>query len=253
MFRSIADKNYMKAPKLEHTEAAFLDDEQAKHVLELLDKEDIKWKTAMYLLIFSGMRRSELLGLEWSDIDFDNRVIHIKRTSQYVQHMGIITKSPKNETSIRTIKLSEMMFDLLREYKLYWNSLRTSLIDRWKPFIDIKLADGSIKTVRNERLFIKEDSTPMNPDSLTDWTSKFVKRNKLPHFTPHSLRHTHATLLIAEGVSVSAVSRRLGHSSIATTSRIYVHAIQSADEIASDVIDSKLNTGLNKNKDKKAK
>lgn len=221
---NIADKNYMKAPKLEHTEAAFLDDEQAKHVLELLDKEDIKWKTAMYLLIFSGMRRGELLGLEWSDIDFDNRVIHIKRTSQYVQHMGIITKSPKNETSIRTIKLSEMMFDLLREYKLYWNSLRTSLIDRWKPFIDIKLADGSIKTVRNERLFIKEDSTPMNPDSLTDWTSKFVKRNKLPHFTPHSLRHTHATLLIAEGVSVSAVSRRLGHSSIATTSRIYVHA-----------------------------
>jgi len=248
---NIADKNYMKAPKLEHTEAAFLDDEQAKHVLELLDKEDIKWKTAMYLLIFSGMRRGELMGLEWSDIDFENRVIHIKRTSQYVQHMGIITKSPKNETSIRTIKLSEMMFDLLREYKLYWNNLRTSLIDRWKPFIDIKLADGSIKTVRNERLFIKEDSTPMNPDSLTDWTSKFVKRNKLPHFTPHSLRHTHATLLIAEGVSVSAVSRRLGHSSIATTSRIYVHAIQSADEIASDVIDSKLNTGLNKNKGKK--
>jgi integrase len=107
----------MKAPKLEHTEATFLDDEQARHVLELLENEDIKWKTAMYLLIFSGMRRGELMGLEWSDIDFDNRVIHVKRTSQYVQHMGIITKSPKTETSFRTIKLSEMMFDLLREYK----------------------------------------------------------------------------------------------------------------------------------------
>ena len=249
---NIADKNYMKAPKLEHHEAAFLDDEQAKRVLELLANEDIKWKTAMYLLIFSGMRRGELMGLEWSDIDFDNRVIHVKRTSQYVQYMGIITKSPKNETSVRTIKLSEMMFELLREYKLYWENLRTAMLDRWHPFIEIKLADGSVKTVRNERLFIKDDSTPMNPDSITDWTRNFVERNHLPHFTPHSLRHTHATLLIAEGVSIPAVSRRLGHSSIATTSRIYVHAIQSADEIASDVIDNKLNAGIVDSDKKKA-
>ena len=194
----------------------------------------------MYLLIFSGMRRGELMGLEWKDIDFENRVIHIRRTSQYVQNMGIITKSPKNETSIRTVKLSEMMFDLLREYKSYWENLRMSLLDRWCHFIEIKLADGTITTVRNDRLFIKEDSTPMNPDSITDWIRKFVERNHLPHFTPHSLRHTPATLLIAEGVSIPAVSRRLGHSNIATTSRIYVHAIQSADEIASDVIDNKL-------------
>ncbi|HAE51678.1 MAG TPA: site-specific integrase [Ruminococcus sp.] len=246
---NIADRSYMKAPKLEHHEADFLDDEQAKHVLELLDNEPIKWKTAMYLLIFSGMRRGELMGLEWQDIDFDNRVIHIKRTSQYVQHMGIITKSPKNETSYRTVKLSETIFDLLREYQAYWNKLRNDLSDRWQYFIDITLADGSRKSVRNDRLFIKDDSTPMNPDSLTDWTSKFVKKNKLPHFSPHSLRHTHATILIAEGVSIPTVSRRLGHSSIATTSKIYVHAIQSADEIASDIIDDKLNTNTDtKNK-----
>ncbi len=238
---NIADKNYMKAPKLEHSEADFLDDEQVKHVLELLDEEPIKWKTATYLLIFSGMRRGELMGLEWSDIDFENRVIHIKRTSQYVQHMGIITKSPKNETSYRTVKLSSMMFDLLHDYQQYWQKLRKDLADRWYYFIEITLADGSKKSVRNDRLFVKDDSTPMNPDSLTDWTSKFVKRNHLPHFSPHSLRHTHATLLINEGVSIPTVSRRLGHSSIATTSKIYVHAIQSADEIASDIIDDKLN------------
>lgn len=248
---NVADRNYMKAPRLDHTEAAFLDDEQAKHVLELLDNEPIKWKTAMHLLIFSGMRRGELMGLEWSDIDFENRVIHIRRTSQYVQHMGIITKSPKNKTSYRTIKLSEFMFDLLREYRQYWLKLRSDTLDRWCHFITIKLADGSTKTVRNDRLFIKEDSTPMNPDSITDWTRNFVNKNKLPHFSPHSLRHTHATLLIAEGVSIPTVSRRLGHSSIATTSKIYIHAIQSADEIASDIIDDKLQP--NKRKDKKRK
>jgi integrase len=80
----------------------------------------------------------------------------------------------------------------------------------------------------------------MNPYSVTDWVRKFVKRNNLPHFTPHSLRHTHATLLIAEGVSIPTVSRRLGHSSINTTSKIYIHAIQSADEIASNTLEDKL-------------
>lgn len=250
---NIADHNYMKAPKLEHSEAAFLDEEQARHVLELLNDEPLKWKTAMYLLMFSGVRRGELLGLEWQDIDFDKRIIHIKRTSQYVQHMGIITKSPKNATSYRTVKLPEFVFDLLREYQAYWNKLRNDMLDRWEHFITITLADGSTQTVRNDRLFIKDDTTPMNPDSLTDWTSNFVKRNKLPHFTPHSLRHTHATLLIAEGVSIPTVSRRLGHSSITTTSKIYVHAIQSADEVASDVIDGKLNPFHHDNDKEEAK
>ena len=246
---NVADRNYMKAPKQEHKEAAFLDDEQTQHVLELLDDVPIKWKTIMYLLLFSGMRRVELLGLEWNDIDFDNKVIHIRRTSQYVQDMGIITKSPKNDTSSRTIKLSEMMFDQLREYQQYWQQLRKDLGDNWQNMIEITLADGRKQTVINNRLFIKDDSTPMNPDSVTDWTSKFVKRNNLPHFTPHSLRHTHATLLIAEGVSIPTVSRRLGHSSISTTSKIYVHAIQSADEIASNVIEGKLNPRKKKDSD----
>ena len=238
---NIADKNYMKAPKLERKEADFLDDEQVKQVLELLDKEPIKWKTAIYLLIFSGIRRGELLGLEWIDIDFENKVIHIKSTSQYVQGMGIITKCPNNDTSQRTIKLSSDIFKLLHEYHEYWISMRRDLADKWHHFIEITLADGTKKTVRNKRLFIKNDSTPMHPDSLTDWTNKFVKKNKLPHFSPYSLRHTHASILIANGVNIPTVSRRLGHSSVATTTKVYLHAIQSADEIASEVIDDKLN------------
>ncbi len=237
---NIADRNHMKAPKQERKEAAFLDEEQVKYVLELLENEPIKWKTIMYLLIYSGIRRGELLGLEWKDIDFENKVIYIRRTSQAVDSMGIITKSPKNDTSYRTIKLSDTMFEQLREYQQYWQKLRTDLDDYWQDNIQIILADGSTRTVPNDRLFTKVDSTPMNPYSVTDWVRKFVKRNNLPHFTPHSLRHTHATLLIAEGVSIPTVSRRLGHSSINTTSKIYIHAIQSADEIASNTLEDKL-------------
>ncbi|WP_303789348.1 tyrosine-type recombinase/integrase [Ruminococcus flavefaciens] len=244
---NIADRNHMKAPKLERKEAAFLDDKQVRHVLELLENEPIKWKTIMYLLIYSGIRRGELLGLEWKDIDFDKKVISIRRTSQAVDHMGIITKSPKNDTSYRTIKLSDTMLDQLREYQQYWQKRRTELDDYWHDEIQIILADGSTQTVPNDRLFTKVDSTPMNPYSVSNWVRKFVKRNNLPYFTPHSLRHTHATLLIAEGVSIPTVSRRLGHSSIATTSKIYIHAIQSADEIASNALEDKLK--LEKRKD----
>ncbi|MDE5947132.1 MAG: tyrosine-type recombinase/integrase [Oscillospiraceae bacterium] len=162
--------------------------------------------------------------------------------------MGIITKSQKNLTSYHTIKLSKFMFDIIREYHQYWNNMHTNLSECWQYSIEIILADGSKKIVNNDRLFIKEDFTPMNPDSLTDWTSKFVERNHLPHFSPHSLQHTHAILLIAEDVSIPTVSRRLGYSRISTTSKIYVHAIQYADEIASDVIDNKLNPDIKSKK-----
>lgn len=247
---NVADRNHMKAPKLEYKETNFLNDDEVRNVLELLEKENIKWKTAMYLLIYSGMRRGELMGLEWSDIDFENKVIHIRRTSQYLRSIGTITKSPKNRTSFRTIKLSDMMFAVLQEYKDYWNRFRKELIKKnvWKEKIEITLADGTSETVHNERLFIQDDSTPMNPDSITHWTRKFVQRNNLPNFSPHALRHTHATLLIAEGVSIPAVSHRLGHASVTTTSRVYIHAIQSADEIAAEALDNKLNSDKNKKK-----
>lgn len=80
---NVADRDYIKAPRVERKEAVYLDDEQAREVVSLLLDEPVKWKTALLLLIFTGMRRGELMGLEWKDIDFDNNLIHIRRASQY--------------------------------------------------------------------------------------------------------------------------------------------------------------------------
>ena len=109
-------------------------------------------------IIFKFNNKSRCLAVEWSDIDFENHVIHIRQTSQYVKGMGIITKSPKNDSSERTIKLSDMVFKLLEQYRSYWLKLRDDLTGYWMPFIEITLADGSRKTVRNDRLFIKDDT-----------------------------------------------------------------------------------------------
>lgn len=246
---NIADRDYIKAPRVARKEAAYLDENSADAVIKALQQEHIKWRTATMLLIYSGMRRGELMGLEWKDVDFENKIIHIKRTSQYVSSLGIITKETKTLSSERAIRLPDEAFILLSEYKKYWLEFRLMIGNLWQSKITITYADKNTSIISNDRLFIKDDSTPMHPDSLTDWTNKFVKKNNLPKFSPHSLRHTNASLLIANGVNLLTVSKRLGHSNTSTLTKVYGHAIQSADEAATDVLSEKINP-LKNNVDK---
>lgn len=238
---NIASRDYMKAPRVPRKEAAFLDDEEIQEVFSCLQQESIKWRTAIGLLVYSGMRRGELMGLEWKDVDFKNKLLHIYRTSQYVPSMGIITKDTKTFSSQRTITLPDGIFPLLEEYRAYWEETKQKMGDLWHNEILITYADGTAEYVPNDRLFIKDDSTPMNPESITAWTNDFVKKYNLPKFTPHSLRHTNASLLIANGINIPTVSKRLGHSSVSTTSNIYSHAVKTADEKAANVLSEKLN------------
>lgn len=238
---NVAAKDYMKAPKVTRKEAVYLEEDQLKEIIACLENESIKWKTIMYLLIYSGMRRGELFGLEWKDIDFDNNLIHIFRTSQYVRGMGIITKGTKNISSERTIGLPETAFKILKEYRLHWEEMRDILGDMWQDRIEVTYVDGKKEYIDNDRLFVKDDSTPMNPDSLTAWTKRFIRKYDLPQFTPHSLRHTNASLLIANGINIPTVSNRLGHANVTTTTKIYSHAIKSADAKAANVLEKKLN------------
>lgn len=238
---NIADRNYIKAPRVARKEADFLEDFEAQQVITALAKEPLKWRAAIMLLIYSGMRRGELMGLEWKDIDFKNKIIHIRRTSQYTKDLGVITKDTKTLSSVRAIKLPDEAFQLLEEYKSWWEETQKNMGNLWHYNIEVTYVDASKSAIPNDRLFIQNNSTPMNPDSLSDWTRKFVAKYNLPKFTPHALRHTNASLLIANGLNIPTVSKRLGHSSIATTTKIYSHAIQSADAIAADILSEKLN------------
>ena len=92
----------------------------------------------------------------------------------------------------------------------------------------------------SDRLFTSWNGKPIHPDTVTDWFSKFIKRSGLPYVTLHSLRHTNATLMIAEGTDVCTVSRRLGHANTATTLNIYAHALKSKDREAANTLDNVL-------------
>ena len=209
-------------PKKEKTRPRYLDEEQASKLLELIEGEDMQFKTMIKMFMFTGMRREELCGLEWKDIDFKTSVIRIERASLYIPHEGIITDTTKNDSSTRYIKAPAVAIQLLKEYKRWQAQKRLSMGDRW---------------VDCDRLFTKPDGMPIHPDTIGCWFRDFIRAHDLPDISIHSLRHTNATLMINSGIPLTTIAARLGHADPTTTSKIYVHAIQSADAAAAEQLD----------------
>ena len=118
------------------------------------------------------------------------------------------------------------IFDILKQYKLWWYSQQ--------------IANGSKWQGDENRLFIQSDGKPINPDTINFWLEKFIEKNNLPHFTPHSLRHTFATLQIMAGVNIRTLQARTGHAQASTLVNIYSHAIKTADELAAEALDDML-------------
>ena len=135
---NIATRDYIRAPRVRRKESVFLNDIEAEKVIEALKQEPLKWRTAIELLIYSGMRRGELMGLEWKDVDFENKQLHIYRTSQYISGMGIITKSTKTVSSERTIRLPDVVFDTLAAYRDQWQSDKEKMGEKWCDTIEVK-------------------------------------------------------------------------------------------------------------------
>ena len=208
-------------PRMDQREAPHLDEDDARRLLALLHNEPIKYRVMITFDLLSGLRRGELLGLRWRDIDFASETITVCQTSSYIKGKGIYTDTPKNKTSSRPLKLSRSVFVLLREYREWQDLQREACGDQWRD--------------RDGRVFTADDGAPVHPDSLTKWFSAFVNRNGLPPVHLHSLRHTYASLMIADGIPLVVVSRRLGHAQVSTTSNIYAHVIASADEKAAQV------------------
>ena len=210
-------------PKNKHKEAVYLDEEQAADLLAALDKESMQHQVIVKLLLFTGMRRGELCGLEWKDVDFERAVVFVRRSSLYLPGKGVFEDETKNATSERCMKVSADVVTMLKAWRAEQSKQRLRMGDQWQT---------------SDRLFTAWDGAPIRPDVITAWFHKFVTKNGLPPIHIHSLRHTNATLLIAAGTSLTTVAARLGHANSTTTSKIYAHVIQSADAAASAAIGS---------------
>ena len=131
--------------------------------------------------------------------------------------------SLKTSSSNRKIVIPKEIVNLLLEYKLTQNELQYINGDRW---------------INSDFVFTQEDGSPMHPDSVTTYLARFSKRYDLKHISPHKFRHSMASILYFSGADAVSISKRLGHSRVSTTSDIYAHIIQSADETNSDILSS---------------
>ena len=125
----------------------------------------------------------------------------------------------------RAIRASASVLSLLRSYRSWQLQQRLKIGDKWQEY---------------DRLFTTWSGKPIHPDTLSGWFHNFIKNNGFTPIHIHSLRHTNATLLIAAGTNIPTVSSRLGHANPSTTTKIYTHAIQSADAAAAETLDDLL-------------
>ena len=231
---AVSPVKMVKPPKVTRNVAAFYDDEQVFALighLNELDESQYKYRVLTMLALFTGMRRGELMGLEWQDIDFEKRTIEISRTSQYLPGQGVFTKEPKTELSNRTITIPVSIVELLKDYQLHQEKDREQLANFWKS---------------SNRLFTTWDGSPMNPDTVTRWFQKFIKKHNLPNMTFHGLRHTNVSLLIADGVDIRTIASRVGHVNPTTTLNLYSHMLKKSDQMAADKLEKRILGSQNK-------
>lgn len=145
---------------------------------------------------------------------------------QYLPDMGVFTSDTKTKSSRRVIKAPTSAIHSLSVYRTWQRKTFLRIGQPWEE-------DGQV--------FVTQNGTPMHPDTLTSWFGSFIKTTDLPQIHIHSLRHTNATLQIANGVAVTTVAGTLGHSTANTTTKVYAHAIQSAAAASAEMMDNLLN------------
>lgn len=215
----------VEPPRPRRKEMHALDEQETSRMLALLDAgSDPLMSVAVLVALTTGMRRGEILGLRWSDVDLEAATATVSRSLQTTKITGLAFKEPKTSRSRRTVTLPARTVRTLRAHK--------------KRQAAERLLAGP--GYRDQGLvFAEPDGGPYDPAKLSDRFRRFRAANK---FTVrfHDLRHTHATLLLKAGVPVKVVSDRLGHSTAMLTLDTYAHVLPGMDASAAEGFDRML-------------
>ena len=187
--------------------------QELSYILSCAAQEPLQWQTYISLAADTGLRRGECCGLQWSDIDFKNKLIKITKSYSYTEDR---IKDPKTESSKRVIRVSQKLLDILKQLRI--NHQKFIFMS---PQGKVPTANAANKVLRKQlkKLGIKKD-----------------------HFHFHSLRHTHVALLLFKGVPLYAISKRLGHSNMSITADVYAYMLdelrQKSDDQIEEILDS---------------
>ncbi len=216
--RNVADS--VGAPKFRPKEMQTFDEEGMLTFLESV--RDTEYHPVFYTALFTGMRRSELLALRWSDVDLDLGVISINRSLHHLGDKSFVFQPPKTAKSRRQVPLPPSTSIVLRQHR---DSQRAARL-----LIDHLVTENSL-------VFCQADGSPLLPHSVSQAWRRLVRRAGFPGIRLHDARHTHATLMLEQGVNWKIISERLGHGSVAMTLDLYAHASPGLQQAAAQGFD----------------
>jgi integrase len=216
----------LDAPHVEKEERPILLAKQARALLDAAQDMDIGCFLAMALT--TGMRRGEMLGLRWSDIDIEQKAIRVTRTASYTKlpdggKYGFIETTPKTKASKRSIRLTDFLINVLKTHKKLQLEKRLQAGQEW---------------VGKDLVFCDQFGKHFPIDRLTQHFKKLLHENDLPQLHIHDLRHSASTLLASMGVPAKVIQEILGHSSIVVTQNLYGHVIEGMQEEAMQKMDN---------------
>lgn len=209
-----------RPPAVPHVERATWTADELAAFLEHVSGDRLF--AAYVLLATTGMRRGEVFGLRWRDVDLSTRRASVTQTVTTVNDKLVLGPTKTNR-SRRTISLDPTTVEVLRAHRVVQDQERATAGEAWDPGYDLVLCDGT--------------GRPEHPDRFSRQFQRYVKATELPPLRgPHNLRHTWATLALRAGVHPKVVSDRLGHATIAVTIDTYSHVAPSRDAEAADTV-----------------
>lgn len=216
----------VKQPRKAQSDVKALQLEEVKQALEKLPEyEDIRARTLVSVLLFTGIREAEAAGLEWQDIDFTENKMSIRRENIYIPNEGIIEDTPKSKSGTRVIFFPEKLAEILKEYKEYQAADIAARGDLWT-------GSGGERA----KLFTQFNGAPVHDSTLRKWVKKFLTWAGVPYVTVHGLRHTYASLLISSGTDARTAAAQLGHSSPALVYNTYANPQDYAKRQAAETL-----------------
>lgn len=207
-------------PKSKSPEPNFFQPHEIAEILAALESEPLKWRTIIHLLLVTGCRCGEIMGLKWNKIDLSEQRIKIDSNLLYSKERGIYEGPTKTE-NVRFLQIPKEIVTLLEQYHAEQEQMNLANGDRWHDM---------------DFVFTQDDGRPMNPSSITAWLTGFSKHHGLRHINPHAFRHFVASILIANGTDVVTVSKQFGHTKPGTTDNFYARLIEEEKEKASECI-----------------
>ena len=210
-------------PKPERKDPRYLKESEVRLLLdrlEMVPESELKYKAAIYIALFGGLRKSEILGLNREDFDPKQNTLRIGRSRQVGKNIGVYEDTTKTEKSRRVASIPNELSKMLQAMITKQDEDAALLGSEWR---------GS------PALFLGTFGQPLYPMSLPKWFEKFQKSYELNVINLHGLRHTHASMLIAMNKDKMQISSRLGHAQLSTTLNIYTHLFREEDTIAEDL------------------